>query len=135
MTAAPKVPGSSPGRRRRARLQVVTAPADELGRALAGMDEAFLQCRDFGHGWQPYTARRVAEGYESVLRCSRCLTVRVRLIGMRGQVLRTGYEYPDGYRVHGLGQLTGSDRDRLRLASIERLLPLLPHPGDGDGAA
>lgn len=120
-------PASARAPAARGRLRVVSARGDELGLALARMDEAFLQCRDFGHGWQPYTARRVAEGYESVLRCARCWTVRVRLIGMRGQVLRTGYDYPDGYRVHGLGQLTGDDRGRLRLASIERLLA-----GDGD---
>lgn len=121
MTAAKA--GAIPRHRPRGRLRAVPSPQDRLTQAIAGMEPEHLHCRDFGHGWQPWTARRVPGGYESVLRCARCLTVRVRKIGMRGQVLSTSYDYPDGYQVKGLGQLTGTDRDKVRLASLLALLP------------
>jgi hypothetical protein len=87
------------------------------------MPDEYVQCRDWGHNWAPYTARPADYGcFESVIRCTRCKTKRTRTIGPRGAVLRSDYDYADGYLVAGMGRLTGSDRDMLRLASVLRLI-------------
>lgn len=106
------------GTARRRHLAVVEPTA----RAIAEIPTDYLQCRDFGHAWQPYTARLAGAEYLSVIRCMRCGTERTRRIGQRGQVLATDYHYADGYQIHGLGRLTGTDRDMLRLASVQRLI-------------
>jgi hypothetical protein len=54
--------------------------------------------------------------------CGRCHTERVRLIGPRGELLANRYVYADGYLVKGMGRLTGTDRDALRLAALQTLL-------------
>jgi hypothetical protein len=83
-----------------------------------------LQCRDFGHAWRPWNATWSNEDrcYHAQLRCSRCKTVRVRLIGQNGALIDTHYDYPDGYLVKGMGRLTGTDRDHVRLVSVTALL-------------
>lgn len=85
----------------------------------------FLQCRDFGHAWRPYTANWIAaeRAYRTELRCSRCKTIRVRWINNRGEQVGAHYLYTDGYQMQGVGRLTGTDRDQLRLESIHRVLP------------
>jgi hypothetical protein len=94
--------------------------------AIVSMRTDYLQCRDFGHAWRPYTAAwsEIERAYVAQLRCSRCRTIRVRTISRTGAQLATHYVYPDGYLIAGLGRLTGSDRDELRLASIQQVLPI-----------
>lgn len=59
-----------------------SVPPPSLRRLLSGMPTDYVQCRDFGHRWEPWTARRVAEGYESVLRCQRCDTRKARAVAV-----------------------------------------------------
>lgn len=89
------------------------------------MQDTHLQCRDFGHSWRPFSARWVPEErcYESQLRCARCRTIRVRLIGQSGQLLGSHYDYADGYIVKGMGRLDGDERNMLRLESVLRVMP------------
>lgn len=96
-----------------------------LTSALSHMPTDHLQCRDFGHAWRPYHAEWSAElrCYVSELRCSRCRTVRQRLISRTGEQLKSGYQYVDGYQLKGIGRLTGHDRDFLRLESLRHVLP------------
>lgn len=100
-------------------------PDFDLETTVNSMRSDFLQCRDFGHAWRPFTARWVAteRAYETQLRCSRCKTIRVRWIGQRGEQIESRYQYTDGYTIKGMGRLTGSDRDLIRLASVLRVLP------------
>jgi hypothetical protein len=100
-------------------------PRPDIGEWAHELRTDFLQCRDFGHSWRPYTARWDSgqRAYESQLRCSRCRTIRTRWIGARGEQLGAHYDYADGYTVKGVGRLTGTDRDALRLQSILRVLP------------
>jgi len=92
--------------------------------AIADLDDASLQCRDFGHSWRPFDARWIPSRrqYDERLQCGRCKTLRVRLLDSRGGQLAAHYVYPDGYLVKGLGRLTGTDRDALRLAGVQLLL-------------
>lgn len=99
--------------------------AKALETALETLPERFLECRDLGHSWRPWTARAFGGrlgGFESVLRCSDCGTLRTRTLSRTGAVMSSHYTYPDGYLVAGLGRLTGTDRDAVRLASIRHML-------------
>lgn len=99
----------------------------DLDRALDQLNDAFIQCRDFGHSWRPYSARWDQQDlcYVQELRCSRCKTIRSRLLGKRGELLGSSYDYPEGYTMpHGIGRLTGHDKDAIRYRSILKLLPV-----------
>jgi hypothetical protein len=97
-----------------------------LKTALHGMKDDHLLCRDFGHSWRPFQARYIPQRrqYEERLKCSRCGTVRVRLLTSTGGQLGNAYVYPDGYALQGFGRLTGTDRDAVRLASLQTVLAL-----------
>lgn len=87
------------------------------------LPDEYLLCREIGHIWQPYSAAWVAKlrRYERILRCSRCLTDRKQLLDPRGHIVSSSYDYPDGYAHEG-GRIMGTDRDRLHLESLKRLI-------------
>jgi hypothetical protein len=95
--------------------------------ALGDMSDSHLLCRDFGHAWRPYTAHWIPQRqqYQEGLRCTRCKTVRLRLISDSGELLANRYVYADGYLVHGVGRLTGTDRDALRVAALQTVLAMV----------
>lgn len=98
-----------------------------LNLILDDMADAFIQCRDFGHAWRPYSARWDTDDrcYVQQLRCPRCKTIRERRIGRHGQLLGSWYDYPEGYVMpSGMGRMTGSDRDLIRERSILKLVPI-----------
>lgn len=66
------------------------------------LSDRFLQCRDFGHNWRPWTVDfdRKAKSYFRQLRCVSCKTVRSQLLDSSGHVLTNSYKYPDGYIAH-----------------------------------
>ena len=105
----------------RRKLRAVGSDLDAL---IDHMPENHLQCRDFGHSWRPYTATwdAPARCYVTQLRCSRCRTLRERIIGQNGQQLGSHYLYADGYLVEGMGRLGPADRNHLRLVSVLRVL-------------
>lgn len=88
--------------------------------AVKEMTSDILHCRDYGHSWAPFTAHRIAggKGFDQVLRCTRCGTMRHRVLDRYGDVVTSAYAYADGYLIAGLGRLTGADRGTLRIASI-----------------
>lgn len=92
---------------------------------IADMPDRFIQCRDFQHSWRPHGASldTAARCYDVQLKCTRCKAIRNRIIGLDGEVLRSNYDYPDGYLIKGLGRITGGGRNMLRLESIRRVLP------------
>ena len=96
----------------------------DLDDALNKMNVDYLQCRDFGHSWKPHTARWIEsqQHYESQLRCTRCGTLRTRLLSRTGAQVQGQYLYSEGYLVKGMGRLTGGDRDKVRLRSILAVL-------------
>lgn len=96
----------------------------DVHKAIENMNLDFVQCRDFGHSWRPFSARwnSVENAYESQLQCSRCFTTRTRWLSTTGQQLQSSYDYAEGYTVKGLGRLTGSDRDIVRLTSVLALV-------------
>lgn len=93
-------------------------PRREIREAVKRMDPVHTHCRDYGHSWEPYSGGRVKGGWERNLRCSRCHTVRKQRIEGNGLIGANRYVQPEGYRVEGLGVLSGTDRGAVRLASI-----------------
>lgn len=97
----------------------------ELSDWIGRLRGAFLECRDMGHVWRPFTARFVdAERvYLRTLRCQRCHSERVQELTMAGMIGRSWYKYADGYTApDGVGHLTGEDRGALRAESIVRFI-------------
>jgi hypothetical protein len=90
----------------------------------AKLSVSFLQCRELGHIWKPWTARFDEEhnSFERALRCPRCKTERHETLSLRGAKLKNHYVYPDGYTTDGLGRIVGEGRDALRVESITRTL-------------
>lgn len=119
MTAARKPPKS-----RKNGKPIADPHADEVEAAIGQMDPAHLHCRDWGHSWRPVSARLLPADncYESRLVCDRCGTHRLRYLSMRGAQLDSRYDYAEGYTVKGLGRLTGTDRDIVRLKSLMGLI-------------
>ena len=95
----------------------------DLEHALDQMPDQYLACRDYGHSWISHDARYVRKEriWLQSLICQRCETVRHRELGQRGPLLGNGYDYAPGYLMPGAGRLTGSDRDGVRLRSLQRL--------------
>lgn len=108
--------------RRRPRLRLVTSTP--VGAALSALSDHHLLCRDFGHSWRPYTAEWIPQRrqYVEALVCVRCTTVRRRLLDEWGALLGNSYTYSEGYQVHGIGRLTGDDRNDLRLAGLQAIM-------------
>lgn len=116
---------ASGGQGKRAPTKPPKAPAkSELDRVLDELSVEYLQCRDWGHSWRPFSALWQAQDncYCSILRCARCGTERTRYIGSRGQLLGNNYQYADGYTMAGQGRMTSEDRDHIRYASIQKIL-------------
>ena len=122
-TSAPtKAARREPKSRARTTTPVVPVKVED---AVAHMQVEHLQCRDFGHSWRPYSARWLPtfNQYESQLLCARCKTIRTRFLSRTGGLMDSKYDYADGYTIKGLGRLTGTDRDVIRLQSILQVLP------------
>lgn len=102
----------------------MSKPGVDLEAAIHDMSSDYIQCRDFGHQWRSVGATWVAADnrYETSLRCIRCGTDRIRYIGRDGGLMRSKYDYSDGYVVKGMGRLDGHERDMIRLESVLRVL-------------
>lgn len=93
---------------------------DEAVEALS--DEA-LVCRDLNHTWGPHGVARIDGGYERSLQCRVCTTIRRETLNNWGGLVggRT-YEYPEGYKIEGVGRFTGEYRQRARWMNITRAI-------------
>lgn len=84
-----------------------------------------LFCRDSSihHSWDPYTAKRVAEGIERNLICRRCTTIKSQILDNEGYVIRTRMKYPEGYlRPAGSGRITADDNARMRVNTAAQMI-------------
>lgn len=84
----------------------------------------YLQCRNFGHAWQPISVTHDpgSGAYEQGLRCMRCTAERSYVLDREGWfVKRRPYTYPSGYVFpKGTGRLDKHDRADLRVALVDR---------------
>ena len=109
----------SPAKQRKA--ETPTDPrALDVAAAVVELPQTFAQCRDYGHQWKPSNVDWLPKEqcYRVTLRCPQCTTLRTVLRNRRGAQLESHYDYPDGYAIKGLGFLSGTDRDQIRLRSM-----------------
>lgn len=86
------------------------------------LPEGFISCRDIGHTWRQFRVIRVRGGFNRDLFCPTCKTNRHEFISRTGEKLSTGYTYPEGYQVKGMGRIVGDGRSVIRLESVVRVL-------------
>lgn len=86
-----------------------------------GLSNAFLQCRELGHVWRPWTVdyNRQERSFFRQLRCSSCKTIRKQLLNHHGHVISNSYDYSDGYLSRHLQPGTYS-RDVFRVEALTR---------------
>lgn len=89
-------------------------------KAVGAMDLDYIVCRDLGHPWRKHNARWIDRDkcYEQTFVCPRCGTERSRYLSRTGAILDSHYAYAEGYEVKGIGRLTGTDRDKIRLRAV-----------------
>lgn len=101
--------------------QVHYAELKEVESFAQGLPDKYLECRELGHNWKPYTASSTGEGtWLRTLACNRCRTKREQEISDRGIVMKNQYIHPEGYLHAGMGRIVGDGRGLLRLESITR---------------
>jgi hypothetical protein len=103
------------------RAEALTDPHSlDVERAVGQLPQIYAMCRDYGHQWEPSNAEwlQAEQVYRVTLKCPRCTTLRTLLRNRRGSQLESHYDYPDGYTIKGLGHLSGTDRDQIRLRSM-----------------
>lgn len=118
----------------RRKAQRVTPDGEVTAEEFAeGLSNAFLQCRELGHQWRPWTVSfdKGQNVFDRALRCSACKTIRRQVLNRSGHVLRNGYDYTDGYLSRHLQPGTYS-RDVFRLEALTRFLNKSQRP---EGAA
>jgi hypothetical protein len=107
--------------RRRKPAPVIDPHTAQVERAVASLELDFILCRDTGHEWTRFNARRIDadQVWEQTLRCKQCGTERHRTLSLRGAILESRYVYPTGYVMPaGIGRLSSSDRDSIRLRGV-----------------
>lgn len=90
---------------------------------VAGLSERYLHCRELGHTWKPLTVSydKSARVFDRRIRCSVCRTERKMLVGMRGDIVSSSYNYAEGYLAQHVEPGVLSRRD-FRLEAITRML-------------
>lgn len=78
------------------------------------------------HSWDPYNAKvsrnKITRRNEmhQVLICTRCSTLKTRIMTTSGDMLRASYSYPDGYLMKDHGPMTPADRAMIRKINIDK---------------
>lgn len=85
------------------------------------LPQAFLQCRRWGHAWDPFTVAKIGRSFESIIQCRRCRTRRVELMTSGGEITKSHHLYPEGYLAVGMGHIVGEGRNILRLEVVKRM--------------
>ncbi len=83
----------------------------------------YLLCRDLGHAWAPHDVKvsRKAGEIHRVLKCRNCPTERTQILSTSGFIVRSRYEYPEGYVLPGIGRLSSDDRAHIRVSSTQHM--------------
>lgn len=82
--------------------------------------DEYRACRALGgHGWLPTTFEFDRAQYKQGMRCMRCKTNKVMIIGLDGEIKRNVYEYPEDYLLDGGGALTAQERAKLRVMELK----------------
>lgn len=94
----------------------------DIDDAMDQMSDEAMVCRDISHSWRSHVVLRIKGGYERQLRCSSCGTLRIETLNSKGGLIDRYYEYAEGYRVKGLGRISGETKDAVRLVSLQKAI-------------
>lgn len=90
---------------RKRALQVVPISRTEKKAATEALHETsdeFLECRDLHHPWEVVGCYYVGNEVHRKLFCRRCETEATDRWTGRGERIRRGYKYPEGYKTKGI---------------------------------
>lgn len=91
---------------------------------IAGSDREFLICRTLGHKFNEATSRvtRSAGRFRWSMDCSRCGASRTKILSLNGRIVGSTYNYPKGYKSHGIGRLDARGMAKIRIHVITRVI-------------
>lgn len=91
---------------------------------IEGSKETFLVCRTLGHKFDEGTSivKRSGGKYFWSMGCSRCGTVRTKILSPQGRIVGADYSYPKGYSTPGVGRLDIGGLAHLRLFVVMNVL-------------
>lgn len=108
------------------------ASPEDVERAVERWGQDVLDCRAFGHDWQPSTATYSRDG-RTIHVTHVCGRVNadgdphaersLELDARTGWVRKSHINYDPDYLLHDLGRITGDAKGVVRLASLAPLLP------------
>lgn len=82
----------------------------------------YLKCRQYSHSWNDYTVDKVGSKFIVVTLCPRCESKRITTLSRTGAILKSHYDYSEGYLTHDIGRIAGGGRNALRLVGVNRIL-------------
>lgn len=91
---------------------------------LKQLDDAFLECRRFGHDWRGTTVDKQKNVLEQGLQCKRCDSSKIEVLDARTGVLIDVVEQrrPPGYIAKGVGSVHDrAGRGLVRLEMLRRM--------------
>ena len=94
--------------------------------AIDRIPELYLWCRDVMHSWDPYNVKfgrnKITRRNEvhQILICTRCATLKTRIMTSGGEMLRSSYSYPSGYLLTEQGPMTPADRAMIRKLNLKK---------------
>jgi len=100
------------------------ASPNDVRRMAQAWDQDQLECRLYGHDWQPQRANQDRKTLliAVVQVCPRCESERHQEInGRTGDVFAQWIDYGDGYLMKGFGRIQGSARSTLRLEAVTKI--------------
>jgi hypothetical protein len=113
------------------------AALNDVRRMAQSWDQDQLECRLYGHDWQPQRANQDRKTLliAVVQVCPRCESERHQEInGRTGAVFAQWISYGDGYLCKGMGRIVGDGRNTLRLEAVTKIYKITkgkvePHSG------
>ncbi len=95
----------------------------QVAKFAAGLTEAYLECRQYGHAWKAYTVDKDGPRYVVTTVCPRCESKRVQTLDRTGMIVGHAHvTYSPGYLAHGIGRITGQAKGVIRLEGVHRVI-------------
>ena len=101
-----------------------TSPGD-FYESLTHDAQDFLQCRGYGHSWEPHTVitrgSKRNPSYEVTVVCGSCQALRTDYLDRFGDPVRHSYlQYPTGYVADGSGGAMRGTRGLAKLVGVTK---------------
>lgn len=97
------------------------ADVNDVKDAVDNWSDEIVQCRIYGHLWEPHNVVKRRMGYTVTQRCDSCGNRRWQDMDLRGYAQDWHYQYVEDYRVENLGRIEFNGRAVLRLATLRNM--------------